>query len=159
MDELLKILQSNALESRENIGRMLKLTPAEVSERITDYEARGVIRGYQAILNEDQLNLEKVTAVIEVKVTPQREGGFNGIAERISRFPEVRSAYLMSGSYDLLLFVEGRTLREVAAFVSERLSPLEGVLSTSTHFMLKTYKRFGILMREQKSDERLTVSP
>jgi DNA-binding Lrp family transcriptional regulator len=159
MDELLKILQSNALESHENIARMLGLAPAEVSRRIADYEKRGVIRGYQAILNEDQLDLDKVTAVIEVKVTPQREGGFDTIAERIGRFPEVRSAYLMSGTYDLLLFVEGRTLRDVAAFVSERLSPLEGVLSTSTHFMLKTYKRFGVLMHQAGSDERLTVSP
>ena len=159
MDELLRILQTNALESRENIARMLGLPAAEVSQRIADYEKRGVIRGYQAILNEDQLDLDKVTAVIEVKVTPQREGGFDTIAERISRFPEVRSAYLMSGTYDLLLFVEGRTLREVAAFVSERLSPLEGVLSTSTHFMLKTYKRFGVLMHQRASDERLTVSP
>ena len=138
---------------------MLGLPAAEVSQRIADYEKRGVIRGYQAILNEDQLDLDKVTAVIEVKVTPQREGGFDTIAERISRFPEVRSAYLMSGTYDLLLFVEGRTLRDVAAFVSERLSPLEGVLSTSTHFMLKTYKRFGVLMHQPGSDERLTVTP
>ena len=145
MDELLKILQTNALESRENIAKMLSLPVAEVNQRIAEYEKRGVIRGYQAILNEDQLDLDKVTAVIEVKVTPQREGGFNTIAERISRFPEVRSAYLMSGTYDLLLFVEGSNLREVAAFVSERLSPLEGVLSTSTHFMLKTYKRLGVL--------------
>jgi DNA-binding Lrp family transcriptional regulator len=145
MDELLKIL--------------LGLSAAEVAARIADYEHKGVIRGYQAILDEDKLDLDKVTAVIEVKVTPQREGGFDTIAERISRFPEVRSAYLMSGTYDLLLFVEGRTLREVAGFVSERLSPLEGVLSTSTHFMLKTYKRFGVLMSEEKSDERLTVSP
>jgi DNA-binding Lrp family transcriptional regulator len=159
MDELLKLIQSNALESHENIARMLGLTPAEVSRRIADYEKRGVIRGYQAILNEDQLELDKVTAVIEVKVTPQREGGFDTIAERIGRFPEVRSAYLMSGTYDLLLFVEGRTLRDVAAFVSERLSPLEGVLSTSTHFMLKTYKRFGVLMHQPGSDERLTVTP
>jgi DNA-binding Lrp family transcriptional regulator len=159
MDELLKILQANALEKREDIARMLGLPPAEVNTRIADYERLGVIRGYQAILNEDQLDLDKVTAVIEVKVTPQREGGFDTIAERISRFPEVRSAYLMSGTYDLLLFVEGRTLREVAGFVSERLSPLEGVLSTSTHFMLKTYKRFGVLMHEEKTDERLTVSP
>jgi DNA-binding Lrp family transcriptional regulator len=159
MDELLKILQDNALESRENIARMLGLPAAEVGQRIADYEKRGVIRGYQAILNEDRLELDKVTAVIEVKVTPQREGGFDTIAERISRFPEVRSAYLMSGTYDLLLFVEGRTLREVAAFVSERLSPLEGVLSTSTHFMLKTYKRFGVLMHSETADERLTVSP
>jgi DNA-binding Lrp family transcriptional regulator len=159
MDELLRILQSNALESREAIARMLAVAPDEVTRRIEDYEKRGVIRGYQAILNEDELDLEKVTAVIEVKVTPQREGGFDTIAERISRFPEVRSAYLMSGTYDLLLFVEGRTLREVAGFVSERLSPLEGVLSTSTHFMLKTYKRFGVLMHERGTDERLTVTP
>jgi DNA-binding Lrp family transcriptional regulator len=159
MDELLKILQANALESRGNIARMLNVSIAEVETRIAEYEKQGVIRGYQAILNEDQLDADKVTAVIEVKVTPQREGGFDTIAQRISRFPEVRSAYLMSGTYDLLLFVEGRTLREVAGFVSERLSPLEGVLSTSTHFMLKTYKRFGVLMHEGFSDERLTVSP
>jgi DNA-binding Lrp family transcriptional regulator len=159
MDELLKILQANALESHENIARMLNLPVAEVRRRIADYEKAGVIRGYQAILNEDRLELDKVTAVIEVKVTPQREEGFNPIAERISRFPEVSSAYLMSGTYDLLLFLEGRNLREVAAFVSERLSPLEGVLSTSTHFMLKTYKRFGVLMHQELPDERLTVSP
>ncbi len=159
MEELLKILQTNALESHETIARMLGVPAEEVRARIAEYEKLGVIRGYQAILNEDQLELDKVTAVIEVKVTPQREGGFDTIAQRISRFPEVRSAYLMSGTYDLLLFVEGRTLREVAAFVSERLSPLEGVLSTSTHFMLKTYKRFGVLMHQETTDERLSVSP
>ena len=159
MDELLQILQSNALESRENIARMLGVPADEVKRRVDDYEKQGVIRGYQAILNEDRLQLDKVTAVIEVKVTPQREGGFDTIAQRISRFPEVQAAYLMSGSYDLLLFVEGRTLREVAAFVSERLSPLDGVLSTSTHFMLKTYKRLGVLMHQEASDERLSISP
>ena len=159
MDEVLKLLQENALESRENIAMLTGLPLTEVSQRIADYEKRGVIRGYQAVLNEDQLDLEKVTAVIEVKVTPEREGGFDHIAERISRFPEVRSAYLMSGTYDLLLFVEGKNLRQVASFVSERLSPLEGVLSTSTHFMLKTYKRLGVLMHEEPSDERLSVSP
>ena len=159
MDELLKILQANATESRENIAKMLNTTVAKVNERIAKYEKSGIIRGYQAILNEDQLGLDTVTAVIEVKVSPQREGGFNTVAARISRFPEVRSAYLMSGTYDLLLFVEGRTLRDVAAFVSERLSTLEGVLSTSTHFMLKTYKRFGVLMHQPGTDERLTVTP
>ena len=159
MDELLKLLQTNALESPENLARMLGITTAEVSARIQEYEKRGVIRGYQAILNEDELGLDNVTAVIEVKVTPQREGGFDTIAQRISRFPEVNSAYLMSGTYDLLLFVRGRTLREGASFVSERLSPLDGVLSTSTHFMLKTYKRLGVLMQQEASDERLSVSP
>jgi DNA-binding Lrp family transcriptional regulator len=159
MDELLKILQTNALQSREDIARMLGVPAAEIQQRVADYEKQGVIRGYQAILDEDKLALDKVTAVIEVKVTPQREGGFDTIAERISRFPEVTSAYLMSGAYDLLLFVEGRTLREVAGFVSERLSPLEGVLSTSTHFMLKTYKRLGVRMQSQDIDERLSISP
>ena len=159
MDELLKILGANALESRENIARMLNVPAADVAARIAAYEKQGVIRGYQAILNEDKLDLDTVTAVIEVKVTPQREGGFNTIAERISKFPEVRSAYLMSGTYDLLLFVEGQNLRNVAQFVSEKLSPLEGVLSTSTHFMLKTYKRLGVLMHQETSDERLSVAP
>ena len=159
MEELLKILQANAIESRENIARMLNVSVAEVNKRIADYEKSGIIRGYQAILNEDQLGLDTVTAVIEVKVSPQREGGFNTVAERISRFPEVRSAYLMSGTYDVLLFVEGRNLREVAAFVSERLSPLDGVLSTSTHFMLKTYKRLGVLMESGHAEQRLSVDP
>lgn len=159
MDELLKILEGNALESREAIAKMLNTTVADVDSRIAAYEKAGVIRGYQTLLNEDQLDLDKVTAVIEVKVTPQREGGFNTIAERISRFPEVRSAYLMSGTYDLLLFVEGRNLHQVASFVSERLSPLEGVISTSTHFMLKTYKRLGVLMHTEQPDERLSVAP
>ena len=159
MDELLKILEGNALESHEAIAKMLNTTVADVDARIAAYEKAGVIRGYQALLNEDQLDLDKVTAVIEVKVTPQREGGFNTIAERISRFPEVRSAYLMSGTYDLLLFVEGRNLHQVASFVSERLSPLEGVISTSTHFMLKTYKRLGVLMHTEQKDERLSVAP
>jgi DNA-binding Lrp family transcriptional regulator len=159
MDELLKILQVNATESRDNIAKMLNLPVTEVDKRIADYEKRGIIRGYQAILNDDEIDPDRVTAVIEVKVRPQREGGFNIIAERISRFPEVRSAYLMSGGHDLLLFVEGRNLREVATFVSERLAPLDGVLSTSTHFMLKTYKRLGVLMKSSQTEERLSVAP
>jgi len=159
MDELVKILQANALEKPANLARMLSLPVEEIERRVAEYEKTGVIRGYQAVLNEDKLDLDKVTAVIEVKVTPQREGGFDLIAQRVSRFPEVRAAYLMSGAYDLLLFIEGRNLREVSAFVSERLSPLEGVVSTSTHFMLKTYKRLGVMMHQESSDERLSVSP
>src|ERR1035437_8668937 len=146
MDELLKILQSNALESREDIARMLGLSAAEVSQRIAEYEKRGVIRGYQAILNEDQLELDKVTAVIEVKVTPHREGGFDTIAERIGRFPEMRSAYLLSGTCDLLRCVEGRTRRDWAAFGSERRASRECVLATATLCMRKTDNRFGLRM-------------
>lgn len=159
MDELLKLLQRNALESHESLAKQLDQSTVEIARRIAAYEQAGVIRGYQAVLNEDRLDLDTLTAVIEVKITPQREGGFNRIAERISKFPEVRSAYLMSGAYDLLLFVEGHNLREIGSFVSEKLSPLEGVLSTSTHFMLKTYKRLGVLMQVENSDERLSVTP
>ena len=159
MDELLTILKNNALEKPETIARMLNLSVDEVKARIAQYEQQGVIRAYQAILNVDQLDLEQVTAVIEVKVTPEREGGFDRIAARIGRYPEVQSAYLMSGTYDLLLFVAGRSLKEVAFFVSEKLATLNGVLSTSTHFMLKTYKHHGVLMETERADERLQVSP
>jgi len=159
MDELLKLLQSNAREPVSDIARMLNISEAEVKARIAEYEKKGIIRGYQAILNDEQLDAEKVTAVIEVKVTPQREGGFDTIAERLSKFSEVKSAYLMSGGYDILLFVEGHSLQEVARFVSEKLSTLKGVISTSTHFMLKTYKRLGVLMQKETQDERLSITP
>lgn len=159
MDELLKILKSNANETPENIARMLDVPVDEVRARVAEYEKQGIIRGYQAIVNEDALDLERVTAVIEVKVTPEREGGFNQIARRIGKFDEVSSMYLMSGTFDFLLFVEGRNLHEVAAFVSEKLSTLDGVISTSTHFMLKTYKHHGFLMEQQDEYERLKVTP
>lgn len=159
MDELLTILKNNARETPENIAKMLNRTPAEVRAQIAEYEKKGVIRGYQAVVNEDQLQLRRVIAVIEVKVTPEREGGFDRVATRISRFAEVQSVYLMSGTYDLLLFVAGNDLRDVAFFVSEKLATLEGVLSTATHFMLKTYKRHGILMETENEEERLQVSP
>jgi DNA-binding Lrp family transcriptional regulator len=138
---------------------MLGTTEKEVKARIDDYEKRGIIRGYQAIVNEDQLNLDSVRAVIEVKITPERDGGFDRVAERVSKFPEVKSLFLMSGSYDLLVFVSGRNLRAVAGFVSEKLATIEGILSTSTHFILKTYKDQGVLMELEKENERLQVSP
>ncbi len=159
MDELLKILKNNALETADNIAKMLNIPVAAVKARIADYEKKGIIRGYQAIVNEDQLDLDRVTAVIEVKVTPEREGGFNRIASRISKYPEVQSVYLMSGAFDLLLFVAGRDLKEVALFVSEKLATLDGVISTSTHFMLKTYKHHSVLMESEGENERLQVSP
>jgi len=159
MDELLKLLKKNALETPENIAKMLNIPVSEVKSRIADYEKSGVIRGYQALVNEDQLDLARVTAVIEVKVTPEREGGFNHVADRISKFPEVQSVYLMSGAFDLLLFVSGKDLKEVAFFVSEKLATIKGVISTATHFMLKTYKDHGVLMTKQDEFERLKVSP
>ena len=159
MDELLKLLRQNALETPKNLARMLNMDEAAVKAKIRDYEASGVIRGYQAIVNEESLGLNVVHAVIEVKITPERDGGFNRIAERVGRFPEVDALYLMSGTYDLLLFVTGHDLRQVASFVSEKLATLQGVISTTTHFMLKTYKEDGVLMRPEQNDERLKVSP
>ncbi len=159
MDKLLKLLRENALESTANLAKMLNISEDEVKDRIAEYEENGVIRAYKAIVNEDQLDLERVRAVIEVKITPEREGGFDRIASNLSRFDEVESLFLMSGGYDLLVFVKGRNLREVAYFVSEKLATIEGVISTGTHFMLKTYKDQGVLMETEEADERLQVSP
>ena len=159
MDELLNILKTNARTSDADIAKMIRTTPADVAARIAAYEKAGTIRGYRALVNEDHLKEDRVTAVIEVKVQPEKEGGFDRIAKRISAFDEVVNMYLMSGKYDLLLFVTGRNLREVAAFVSERLATLDGVLSTGTHFMLKTYKLDGVLMDVDKTDDRMRVCP
>jgi DNA-binding Lrp family transcriptional regulator len=159
MDELLKLLKNNAKEAPETLAKMLGLTLEEVRQRIAEYEHAGIIQGYQAVINEDKLADASVTAAIEVKLTAEHAGGFNRVAERVSRFPEVRSAFLMSGGYDLLLFVHGDTLHEVASFVSEKLSPLEGVVGTATHFMLKTYKKNDVLMHVEDETERPKVSP
>ena len=159
MDELLKLLKQNALESPANIARQLDLSEDEVKKKIADYEQQGVIRGYQAIVNEDQLNLERVSAVIEVKITPEREGGYDHVSKRISKFPEVESLMLMSGGYDLLVLVKGKTLKDVAFFVSDKLATISGVISTSTHFMLKKYKDQGVLMESEEQTEKLQVSP
>jgi len=158
MDQLLRLLKTNALESPKNLAKMLNTTEADVQARIEEYERKGIIRGYQAIVNEDQLDLSLVRAAIEVKITPEREGGFDRVAARVSRFPEVKSLFLMSGAYDLLVFVTGDSLQQVAAFV-RKLATLEGVLSTSTHFMLQTYKDQGVLMEVETKHERLQVSP
>ena len=159
MDELLKLLKKNALETPEDLAKMLDLPVDTVKAKIAEYEKTGVIRGYQAVVNQDQLDIDLVTAVIEVKVTPEREGGFNHIAERISKFSEVQSLHLMSGTFDLLIFISGRSLKDVAFFVSDKLATIPGVLSTSTHFMLKTYKDHGFMMESQDEYERLKVTP
>ncbi|MBT8045790.1 MAG: Lrp/AsnC family transcriptional regulator [Pontiella sp.] len=159
MNELLNLLKQNALESPENIAKMLGITADEVKKQILEYEKEGVIRAYQAVVNEEKLDASLVTTVIEVKVTPESDGGFDRIAERISRFPEVESVYLMSGTFDLLLFIKGRTMHEAAGFVSEKLATMPGIVSTATHFMMKTYKQNGIVMHTGEDDERLKVSP
>ena len=159
MDPLLKLLRENASYRPDQLAKMLQLDEAEVVGRIKDYEADGTIVGYRTIINEEKINIERVRAVIEVKITPEREGGFNHLASRIAKHSEVRACYLMSGSYDLLAIVEGDSLKQVASFVSDKLSTLQGVLSTSTHFMLKPYKEHGGLLHRDESDQKLQVSP
>jgi DNA-binding Lrp family transcriptional regulator len=159
MDPLLKLLEEHALRSPEDLAKMLDAKPADVKRRIKKYEDEKVILGYKAVINDDKIDTDLVKAVIEVKIQPEREGGFDRIAQRIGKFEEVTSLFLMSGGYDLLIFVEGRSLREVAQFVAEKLATLPGVTSTATHFMLRTYKEQGVLMQEGEETERLKVSP
>jgi DNA-binding Lrp family transcriptional regulator len=159
MDALLKLLQENAALKPGQLAKMLNLSEAEIAARIKDYENDRVILGYRAVLNEEKAAAGAVRAVIEVRITPERGGGFDRLAERIARYTEVRSCYLMSGGYDLHVVVEGATLREVATFVSEKLATIQGVVSTATHFMLKVYKEQGMLIIEDKNEERLAVSP
>jgi DNA-binding Lrp family transcriptional regulator len=159
MDPLLKLLRENASLTTAQLAQMLNDRPENIAARIKDFEGANVILGYRTILNDEKLGRDIVRAVIEVKITPEREGGFNRIAERVAKYSEVSSCYLMSGGYDLLVIIEGTTLREVATFVSEKLATIQGVLSTATHFMLKPYKVDGILMTAERNEERLAVSP
>ncbi len=160
MDALINLLKQNARESDETLAQMLNTTVADVHARIAALEASGVIRAYQAVVNTDAIeDNNDVCAVIELRIRPEREGGFDRIAQRIGRFPQVISMFLMSGGFDLLLIVKGRNLQEVAGFVSGKLAPIDGVLSTATHFMLKTYKDQEVLMTGEEHDQRLQVSP
>lgn len=159
MEPLLKLLKENAALKPAQLSALLNLPEPEIIAKIKAFEADRVILGYRTIVDEEKLGLEMVRAVIEVKITPEREGGFNRLAERIAKYREVHSCYLMSGAYDLLVVVEGTSLREVATFVSEKLATLQGVISTATHFMLKPYKEQGVLMSGEQNTERLAVSP
>jgi DNA-binding Lrp family transcriptional regulator len=159
MDPLLKLLHENAALKPAQLASMLDTTEPDVIARIKAYEDDHVILGYRAVLNEEKLERDIVRAVIEVKITPERGGGFDRLAERIAKYGEVQSCYLMSGGYDLLVIVEGRNLRDVASFVSQKLATIQGVLSTATHFLLKPYKEQGILMHRDQNEERLAVTP
>lgn len=159
MDPLLKLLHDNAALKPAQLAAMLNVLEAEVVSKIKAYEAGEIILGYRTVLNEEKLNREIVRAVIEVKITPERGGGFDRLAERIAKYGEVESCYLMSGGYDLMVVVQGTNLREVATFVSEKLATIQGVISTATHFMLKPYKQQGVLMKREVNEERLAISP
>jgi DNA-binding Lrp family transcriptional regulator len=156
---LLDILRRKARASLKELAEMTDSTEAEVEEEISAWEKDRTILGYHAVTNPEILGDTSVSAFIEVRVTPERGGGFDRLAMRIARFDQVVSCYLASGGYDLLVLVEGHDLREVARFVSEKLSSLDGVISTATHFRLKTYKENGFLFESEPETERLAVSP
>ena len=159
MDPLLKLLHENATLRPAQLAAMLNLPEGEIAAKIKSYEKDEVILAYRTILNEEKLGVDLVRAVIEVKITPERGGGFDRLAERIAKYNEVSSCYLMSGGYDLMVVLEGKSLREIATFVSEKLATIQGVISTATHFMLKPYKVQGVLMKREVNEERLAVTP
>lgn len=158
-EQLLSILEKNSRIDFKELAVLLGAEEATVLEEITNLEKEGVICGYHTLINWEKTSIEKVNALIEVKVTPQRGQGFDRIAERIYNYPEVRAVYLISGGYDLLVTLEEKTLKEIANFVSDKLSTLDSVLSTATHFILKKYKDHGTIINEQKVDEREVVTP
>ncbi len=157
--DILKILEEDCRYSPSKIAVMLDTSEAKVSAAIKNMEESGVIVKYTAIVNGEALSEEIVQALIEVRVTPQKVNGFDAIAEEIYRFDEVQSLYLMSGGYDLAVFIEGRSLRDVSRFVAERLSTIDGILSTATHFILKKYKIEGTIADRPDDSMRLSVQP
>ena len=159
MKELLDILEKDFTQTPEELSIMLNMPVEEITALFAKFKSEQIIVKYQTIINWEKAGIDNVTAVIEVRVTPQREVGFDAIAERIYRYPQVRSVYLMSGSYDLSVAVEGTNFREVADFVSTHLSTIDGVVSTTTNFMLKKYKYAGVIINDQEEENRLVVAP
>ena len=155
MEKLLKLLDSNARLTTDQLAVMLGRTEKEVAQQITELEQSGVIRAYKALIDWDRTDREYVTAIIELRVSPKRDSGFESIAQAIMRLEEVESVYLMSGGYDLSVVVTGRTFQEVAMFVAKRLSPMDAVLSTATHFVLRRYKDRGVMFLDEPQDERV----
>ena len=159
MNEIFRILEQDARKTPDQIATMTGIPLAQVEETIKKAESDRTILKYKAMVNWDKLGEEQVCALVEVKVAPQRDVGFDAIAERIYRFPEARTAYLISGTYDLAVFVVGKTMHEVAGFVSEKLAPLEGVQGTVTHFLLKRYKEDGEIMDGEEGPKRVPIMP
>lgn len=158
-EELLSILEKNSRIAFSELAVLLGKTEEETLKTIEELEKDGVISGYHTLINWEKTEIEKVTALIEVKVTLQRGKGFDNIAERIYNYPEVKAVYLISGGYDLMVILEEKTLKEIANFVSSKLSNLDGVLSTATHFVLKKYKDHGTILSKTDSDEREIITP
>lgn len=158
--QILDAISKNSRFSTEDLAAMLATDENTVKNEIKDMEDSNVICGYPTLINWDKTDCEKVTALIEVKVTPQRDMGFNKVAERIYRFEEVESVYLMSGGFDLMVIIQGKSMKEVARFVSEKLSTMEYVNSTATHFVIKKYKEHGLVMSKEKEKvERMLITP
>lgn len=154
MEKLLKLIENDATLSTAELALMLEREEGEIDREIKALEDDGVILARQTVIDWEKTGRELVDALIEVKVVPERNGGFDRVAEQLLEFPEVRSLYLMSGGFDLMLIIEGKTMREVAYFVARRLATLESVSATATHFVLKKYKEKGVIYRAPKKDER-----
>lgn len=154
MNNILNLLEENARYTNEQLAVMLGETPAAVAKKIEQLEKEGVIRGYKAIIDHDKLSSDYVIALIELKVTPKRDLGFDEVAQAIAEYPEVEDVYLMSGGYDLALILTGKTFKDIALFVSQRLAVMDSVVSTATHFVLSQYKDKGIIMSDGNKDER-----
>lgn len=157
MEEILEIIESNNKLNEEQIALMLDKDVKEVRAAIKKMEEDNIILGYNTLINWEKTNKETLTALIEIKVTPQRGEGFDKVAERIYRYPQVKSCYLMAGGFDLSVVIEGKSMKEIALFVAEKLAPLECVLSTSTHFVLKKYKDNGVIFEEDAGDDREVI--
>ena len=157
--ELLKLLDQDFQQTHDQLARQLGVSATEVTKWLKELEDDRILVKCQPIINWEKAGLDDVSALIEVKITPQREVGFDALAARIYRFPEVRNLYLMSGTYDLAVTVEGPTLKDVAQFVSTKLATIDGVVSTTTHFVLKKYKEEGVIIEDEEADRRLLVTP
>lgn len=158
MDDILEILESNARVSLEDLQKLTGKSKKEVERTIKSYEKKGIIVKYKTIINKQKTDSKGVVALIEVKVAPQKDVGFDLVAQRIYRFPEVKNCYLLSGTYDLLLEVCGEDIQTVASFVSEKLAPLSSVSGTATHFMLKKYKEDGVILVKGEKNNRLPIT-
>ncbi len=157
-EELLRLIEHNSRIELPELAVLLGVSEAEVANEIADLESSGIISGYYTLIDWDDTDEEKIDAIIEVRANTEREVGFDTIAEKIYRFDEVKSCYLVSGAFDFMLILEGKTMRQVANFVASKLSPIQYITGTATHFIMKRYKDYGTILGEKKKDEREKVS-